>query len=506
MVSSTFNLAEISKKHPTIIARTILYLAVCLQQLDDDFDSTQLHLLPSIEARMDRYLTTVQALVTSDDEMVSTMEGLECLMLQGIFHINAGNPRRAWLTFRRALNTGQLMGIHRPDTEIPNGRTMWHQVVQGDRYLVRWLALYARTWLTYQGLLLGLPNGSVNDHFYPEETFQNPSCDTEQLFSRKLCELSGALADRNQSENPHAYAMTQSIDEKLDLLKKNMPESWWEIPVVTANKHSPEALAHFDRLMTHIWCFQLEALLHLPFMLRAATERRYDYNKFSCLKASREMIYRYLAMRDAAPNISFCCKIIDFGALTATVTLLLGLIEPAQGTETNETRQQKENDRNLVQTVLSSLEKLGKNGKNIIASQSSTIISSLLAVDSPAGRAAGNLRLTIPYFGTISIVRPPPSPANLTHTPGVEKQQAITIDHRLQAESSENNNGWPGMPFLAPTQTPADPMNLPVVSFTSTHYPSLVPDQSMQDWGLQEADNLYFDSLMNTDIEGNWVL
>jgi len=137
IVPPAFNLAEISKKHPTIIARTILYLAVCLQQTDGDFDEKQLRLLPSIEARMDRYLTTVQALVTSDDELASSMEGMECLMLQGVFHINAGNPRRAWLTFRRALNTGQLMGIHRPDTEIPNGRSMWHQIVQGDRYLVR---------------------------------------------------------------------------------------------------------------------------------------------------------------------------------------------------------------------------------------------------------------------------------------------------------------------------------------------------------------------------------
>ena len=90
-----FHLAEISKKYPTIIARTILYLAVCLQQPNPDFDTKQLHLLPSVEARVERYLTTVSGLITSDDELVSTMEGLECLILQGIYHINAGNPRRA---------------------------------------------------------------------------------------------------------------------------------------------------------------------------------------------------------------------------------------------------------------------------------------------------------------------------------------------------------------------------------------------------------------------------
>lgn len=241
-------------------------------------------------------------------------------------------------------------------------------------------------------------------------------------------------------------------------------------------------------------------LLYLQFMLRAATERRYGYSKFSCLKSSREMIYRYLALRSTS-DASFCCKIVDFGALTATVTLLLGLIEPSQGTETNETRQQTESDRKLVQTVLKSLEELADDGNNIIAMQSSNVIRSLLAVDSPSGRAAGNLKLTIPYFGTIDIARPPPTPASLSNTPYTAEPQAITVDHSLQQESSETPNGWSGLAF-----TNQDPMNMPVVSFTSSHYPSLVPDQSFQDWGLQEADNLFFDSLLNTDIDGNWVL
>lgn len=134
---STFNVAEVAMRHPTSIARTLLYLAVCLQQLDPDFDSNQLHLYPTPEARMERYITTVQALVTSDDEMVSTMDGLECLSLLGLYQINAGNPRRAWLTFRRALNISQLMGLQtKKGASIPGGKEMWHQIIQADRYLV----------------------------------------------------------------------------------------------------------------------------------------------------------------------------------------------------------------------------------------------------------------------------------------------------------------------------------------------------------------------------------
>ena len=137
---SPFNISKLSQEKPVVIARTLLYIVVSLQQLDPEFDQGRLHILPSLESRIDKILATVNALVTSDDELVTTMEGLECLVLQGMYFINAGSPRRAWLIFRRALSIGQLMGLQKKSasTLSPNARNMWHRMVQGDRYLV-WL-------------------------------------------------------------------------------------------------------------------------------------------------------------------------------------------------------------------------------------------------------------------------------------------------------------------------------------------------------------------------------
>lgn len=39
---------------------------------------------------MEKMIVTVQGLVASDDELVSTLNGLETLVLLGAFHINAG--------------------------------------------------------------------------------------------------------------------------------------------------------------------------------------------------------------------------------------------------------------------------------------------------------------------------------------------------------------------------------------------------------------------------------
>lgn len=151
MIPTKYDVSEIAKESPTGIARSLLYIASCLQQLDPEFDTTQLKIYPSVDARMERYVSTVQALVTSDEELVSSIEGLDCLILQAAYHSNAGNPRRSWLTLRKAMNISQLMGLHLPACTIPGAKKIWGHIIQGDRYLVRGLC-----WLKCQLQLIKL--------------------------------------------------------------------------------------------------------------------------------------------------------------------------------------------------------------------------------------------------------------------------------------------------------------------------------------------------------------
>lgn len=320
---------------------------------------------------------------------------------------------------------------------------------------------------------------------------------------RKLCCISTRIIERNQGDNTNAYAATQNIDEQLDSLAKEVGHDWWILPDSIPNDRTAEAAVAFDRLMSQIWFFQLESLLFLPFMLRASTERRYDYSKFACLKASREVMYRYLLLRTAETK-SFCCRVVDFGALTATVTLILGLLETGSG-ENQELKQQRHSDRALVQTVLASMEELANGSKDVVASQSVNVIKALLAVESSPG-GGGNFKLTIPYFGTISIVKsqtltPQASDAN---TPSFLPQQShrppVLIDHQPPSGT------WPGLTFT-PSFPAQDPISVPMASFNPAGvYAPLGQEPVMDDWGLGEADTMFFDSLLSTDIEGNWVL
>ena len=490
VIPAKFDVVDISKGSITGIARTLLYISSCLLQLHPDFDTTQLKLYPSVESRMERYVSTVQVLVTADEELVSSINGIDCLILQGSYYINAGSPRRAWLTMRRAMNIAQLMGLHLPSCTIPGSKVTWAHIVQGDRYLVSWQVDQSISPInSFQALLLGLPAGSKDVGCGPEETFENPNTNKDDLFAKMMFNIAGRIIERNQNEHAHTYATTQEIDEDLENLAAKMQREWWDVPEELPGNCPLAAVALFGRFMFQITYFQFVALLHLPFMLRAAKEHRYEYNKFNCMKASREMIHRYLALRNTTIG-TFCCRIFDFGAFTVTVILFLGLLESSASGDGRDQQHQRDSDRHLVEMVLQSMEQVGRSRNDLVANQHANAIKSLLAIDSPSGQNATNLKLSIPYLGTISIVRPlsPPPPVGKLSLPTA--QPLVTAGYDPTSQRGEN------ISFHGDAT-----VNAPVVSFTSSPFSSAVPEQMpIEGWKMSDADTMFFDSLLNQDL------
>lgn len=323
----------------------------------------------------------------------------------------------------------------------------------------------------------------------PEETFENPNTNKDDIFAKTMFNIAGRIIERNQNEQAHTYTTTQEIDEQFENLAAKMPKEWWDVPEEMLENRSLAAVAQFGRFIFQITYFQFVALLHLPFMLRAAKERRYEYSKFSCMKASREMIHRYLALRNSAIG-TFRCRIIDFGAFTVTVILFLGLLESSASGDGQDQQHQRDSDRHLVEMVLQSMENVGRSGKDLVANQSANAIKSLLAIDSPSGQNTTNLKLSIPYFGTISIVRPlaPPPPIGKLSLPTT--QPAVTAGYDLTSQRGEN------IPFHGNAT-----VNAPLVSFTSSQFSSAVPEQMpIEGWKMSDADTMFFDSLLNQDL------
>ena len=76
------------------IATVVLSVGICLSEHSDD---------------VERYIETVDRWFLSDDEYAASLEGLECLILKSKWYADVGQPRRAWIAYRKGLMYAQLM-------------------------------------------------------------------------------------------------------------------------------------------------------------------------------------------------------------------------------------------------------------------------------------------------------------------------------------------------------------------------------------------------------------
>ncbi|CAJ2503607.1 Uu.00g110010.m01.CDS01 [Anthostomella pinea] len=76
--------------------------------------------------------------------MRGTIDNLTCIMLEGEYKINCGNPRRAWADYRRAITVAHLTGFHRsPMPQLKrinpgldeNPAFVWFRINYMNRYL-----------------------------------------------------------------------------------------------------------------------------------------------------------------------------------------------------------------------------------------------------------------------------------------------------------------------------------------------------------------------------------
>ena len=155
------------------------------------------------------------------------------------------------------------------------------------------------------------------------------------------------------------------------------------------------------------------------------------------------------------------------------------------------------------------MESLSRSSREKIAAQSVKVIKTLLTTQSTSGPTAENLRLTLPFFGTIYISRGL-SPNNTsdsneaastpvpTHLTPSQYQQSIqnATQHQPMASQHAPMQDWPGLPSGHAT--------LPAVSyFTNQVWPW---DQSVGGVsGVREVDVMHFDGLLDMNTDGDWM-
>ncbi|KAK6216833.1 c6 zinc finger domain-containing protein [Colletotrichum tabaci] len=510
-------------KHPAILARKLLQLTICLQQLPPSFDSSKLELglKGSIQDKMNEW-AAVAGLVTSNEELLGSAEGLECLILLGFYLLNSGNLRKAWLVMRRALSLAQLMGIEgdlaRPlkscdpatDTStIPASQTFWYRINFCDRYI---------------SLLLGLSAGTQDNSFLTDE-FLVRDTPMERL-EKRYTAIALRIIERNRAPAHEAYAITQSVDCELENAAKSMGRSWWEIPSLMSHytTDTPAQMGVMSHLMLQIHHHSLLILLHLPYMLRNQTNSRFDYSKNTCLESSRAVLRRCVIFR-TANDVAFSCRHIDYSSLMASMTLLLGHLSRPPGVREEDWSRQRNEDRALAVKVVAKMEELALLNDDKLSGESADIIRKLLPIVdccngmTPAqfhGEEARNLQLVIPYLGVININTTTNQAAesctvDLSHSQLLTPTNTATTTTTAAAVASETYQGMTPPELCADALLGQDntiPHEDPSAGLFSTDClegwscPGITAEAG--DWTFQGVDTTYW-SLLNSGMACNFT-
>ncbi|KAL0931968.1 Zn(II)2Cys6 transcription factor [Colletotrichum truncatum] len=494
--------------HPVLIARKLLILSAFLQNLPPVASQKLVGLSTSSEGIQSRAIEASIRLVTSNDELLGSVEGIECLVMESLYHNNGGNLRRAYLTIRRALTIAQMIGLDR-GTNCPllkfldqetkrriSPEHMWFRILQTDGYL---------------SLMLGLPQGSTDDRFAAPETLDG--CQPLERLERILTLAGGRIVRRNRL-GLYERKETQEIESLLLQGTNSMPPQWWLAPDIPKAGDDEAVLRETTRLMNQFAHYHLLQRLHLPYVLHPAAGQSYTYSRITAMTASREVLSRFISFRTSQPGAAFFCRGIDFLAFTASTTLCIGHIYaqlPQRGPRSDGSCDdtaalslalQRPADRGMMERVLERLEELEKtNPTDFIANNISNILRPLLAIEADVANGGSYktesfdmvggeeleccgevsdggsvLQIYIPHFGTIKIERHGISKAE-SHAPAESGETMPTTANERGALSPGGYNS--AFDFIGE-------------DVASTQW--LTSDD---DWALQGVDLAFFDNLFS---------
>lgn len=383
-------------QQPAVVAKAMLFLSLCLQQLPKHVGL----LLPPISPLISDCIDLCSALLSMGGDSRQGLADLEARTLLYKLCLDLGKPRRAWSTIRGAVDSAMMQGMHRLGNNVSmRQKLLWDMIWQGDRQ---------------SSSLLGTPYSISNGH----PSTSSPSGDTvvEQI-SFSMARLTGDIIDRDQnlSSNPN-YATTVQLDQDCAAIRRLMPPEWFD-PGLQANMTLS--------MLFFIQCTKMKYLvlvkeIHLPWMLKATVEPRYHHSRTSTLEASRDFITAYLDLRENPKTRDMNCEIMDFEAFTAAVVLIIGLLSDAAISRqpVSDTA-----DWHLVAAGARCLTQTAERLECTIAAQGVQVIEFLTKACRGDTTIPAKFETAIPFFGQVRINRaaiPQPPAQTATEASGTE--------------------------------------------------------------------------------------
>jgi hypothetical protein len=508
--------------HPVLIARKLLLLGSLLQGTLSS-SSTPGKMRKFYHKIMCRIIDTAKCLVTTDDELTASVEGIECIMIEAMIQNHTGELHRSWQTVRRAIAVAQLVGLHRnakiqttkmldtarTDTYDPD--LLCFRIVEMDRYL---------------SLTLGLPQSSLDIRTVSAEALAK-SQPLERM-ARLQCNVAGRILARNREDIAREGATFRlQIERLLQQAANEMPPQWWLIP--DRKRGAVDLFQETARINYQFVHYHLLVRLHLPYMLRSCRQDGNDYSTIAATNASRELLSRYIAFRKWNTG-RYYCRGTDFLAFIGLTVMCLAHINSRNSntaggdtvSEIHVTRsltQSYRSDRGMMERVVDVMNEM-KN--DTIASKLTHIMQHLLDVEADTANGVeydpittdtngetvecdgdfvdgkSTFRLLIPYIGIIYFRRKTCSKSIEGFTEPIALESTTAPRFEVLSEQTTTRSLFSGWDLQwSQQQSPphfdaCDPDSIDTEPYM---FDEIVGSAPHDDWTLQSINESLFSSL-----------
>ena len=388
---------HLAAEDPVTVASALICIVMSLQQVRVGIDDHNLQLSVSPHRLVEHITIAVDQVILTKEDYINSMMGVQLLILKAKQHADSNQLRKAWLRIRQAITTAQKIDLAKPMPGMPAAEVLGRQRFMGSMFETD----------RFMSLLLGLPyamDDRFTDKLATEVIGDHPDIMTRVRALRRITAIaSGHVNDRNASSDPESVQATRNIQQSLTVAAASLPLDWWGITSQTTDLKDP-MLAH-ENLMTQLWYYQTQALLQLPFMLKATSDPTLEQSRVTCLDSCRSLISIWSTLRSNPVLSAYTCKCEDFQGLLGAIVLLVGLLQYAsKGLEP--TGSSFDADMALIEITKETFRYARQQQGGNIAKQGLHVIDTLSSFLEDAGQGRdepNNASLFVPYFGMISV-------------------------------------------------------------------------------------------------------
>lgn len=347
---------------PVSLSTGLLCVALSLSQLRSGVDDSVLNISTTPAEIADRITLAVDTIVlspSSKPEYARDPGVLLLLMMRSKMFAESNQLRKSWLSLRGAIDVARKIGFTEPRmlagisgeyrSKMSEGelRRLFHRqrfvgsIMELDRMMSMVLGFpHAQDVKFTDRLAMAVLKGQQPSTGGSAGGSTAPASSDIKMraLRRVMAIVAGRVNDRNGSSDPDEvkHRITMEIQETINEAAAAMPEGWWD---VASHIHYADPIVAHEHLVAQMWFWQVQAFLHLPFMLKPCPLKGsvnhhgdidnpppdpYVMSRYLCLQGCRGMVRVFNVLRSDPALAVYICACEDFQGVFSACILLVG--------------------------------------------------------------------------------------------------------------------------------------------------------------------------------------